>query len=50
MVTAAAGHFRTRPLARKASLGLGVMQEPTKVISRHENTRTAVKGQRAERG
>lgn len=38
MVTAAAGHFRTPSLARKASPGLGVIQEPRMGISRHTNT------------
>lgn len=39
MVTAGAGHLRTPSLARKASPGLGVIQEPRMGILRHINAR-----------
>ncbi len=39
MVTAAVGHFRTPSLARKASPGLDVIQEPRMGISRHTTHR-----------
>lgn len=44
MVTAA-GHFRTPSLARKASPGLGVIQEPRMGILRHINTQKEAQGQ-----
>lgn len=48
MVTAAAGHFRTSSLARKASPGLGVIQEPRMGILRRVNTQKEEEGLREE--
>lgn len=48
MVTAAAGHFRTPSLARKASPGLGVIQEPRMGISRHTNTQKEAERHRVD--